>query len=61
MEFDSHFGDLLKVLGANTGALALSLTDVEYVLQISILGVSLVYAITKTAIAMRELKDKKKK
>ena len=56
---NGHGLDLVKVLGANSGALALSLTDLETALKIMVLSVSLVYTVVKTAHAIRHWKQEK--
>jgi hypothetical protein len=49
-------GDNIKVIGANTVALFISLTEVEQILQILVLAITLVYTITKAIKAVRDFK-----
>jgi hypothetical protein len=49
-------GDNIKVIGANTMALFISLTEVEQILQILVLTASMIYTITKAIKAVRDFK-----
>jgi hypothetical protein len=49
-------GDNIKVIGANTMALFISLTEVEQMLQVLVLSATLVYTIAKAVKAIRDFK-----
>jgi hypothetical protein len=46
----------IKVIGANTMALFISLTEVEQMLQVLVLSASMIYTITKAIKAVRDFK-----